>query len=183
MNGQQLVGKYPCAPIKTLAGYQVTHLASIMLYMRSLVELLLLLLLLLPQSLFCLPAGYLLSLLASLLLYMHPLRGCLAEMLWPEDMPAPRLTTAAAAANAAAASSLQATSSSAFAVPGSQQQQQQQQFDQNPLDDSRVLLAFDSMDQPAFGSWKPGEECGLNSANTVTKLLYDCYITQQPHAT
>lgn len=32
--------------------------------------------------------GYLLCILATLLLYMHPLRGCLAQMLWPEpDRP------------------------------------------------------------------------------------------------
>eukprot|EP00775_Hariotina_reticulata_P005172 gene5172-5410_t len=29
--------------------------------------------------------GYLIALLASLLLYMHPLRGCLAEMIWQKD--------------------------------------------------------------------------------------------------
>lgn len=32
--------------------------------------------------------GYLLCILATLLLYMHPLRGCLAQMMWPEpDRP------------------------------------------------------------------------------------------------
>ncbi|WIA19762.1 hypothetical protein OEZ85_005676 [Tetradesmus obliquus] len=106
--------------------------------------------------------GYLLSLLASLLLYMHPLRGCLAEMLWPEDalvaFTSHLNTAAAAAANSAAGSAQVANSSSGtYAVlPGPQQQQQQQQADHNPIDDSRVLLSFDSMDQPAFGSWAPG---------------------------
>ncbi|WIA40039.1 hypothetical protein OEZ86_013460 [Tetradesmus obliquus] len=107
--------------------------------------------------------GYLLSLLASLLLYMHPLRGCLAEMLWPDDALVASTShlnaAAAAAANSAAGSAQVANSSSGTyaELPGpQQQQQQQQQADHNPIDDSRVLLSFDSMDQPAFGSWAPG---------------------------
>jgi hypothetical protein len=124
--------------------------------------------------LYCCPlyviAGYLLSLLASLLLYMHPLRGCLAEMLWPDDSERTtrHLATPAtsAAATGVAGATLAETSSSAFAETGTQQQQQQQQqHDHNPIDDSRVLLAFDSMDQPAFGSWRPGG------------LLLSCYLT------
>jgi hypothetical protein len=101
------------------------------------------------------PAGYLISLLASLLLYMHPLRGCLAEMLWPDDASQLHPATTNPAAGAQQQATATSSSSSAFAVPGSQQRQQQQQ-DHNPIDDTRVLLAFDSMDQPAFGSWKPG---------------------------
>lgn len=33
--------------------------------------------------------GYLVCILATLLLYMHPLRSCLAQMLWPEPDPPP----------------------------------------------------------------------------------------------
>ncbi|KAF6259971.1 hypothetical protein COO60DRAFT_1509520 [Scenedesmus sp. NREL 46B-D3] len=107
--------------------------------------------------------GYLISLLASLLLYMHPLRGCLAEVLWPEDATPVHTHSAAApaagsrTADSAGSGAPRRTSASPSAVPGlQQQQQQQQQQDHNPIDDSRVLLSFDSMDSPAFGSWQPG---------------------------
>jgi hypothetical protein len=87
-------------------------------------------------------------------------------MLWPEDVL--HMHPTAAANSAAGAQQAATSSSSAYAVPGSQQQQQQQeQQDHNPIDDSRVLLAFDSMDQPAFGSWKPGgvhQHCTLLDA-------------------
>lgn len=60
--------------------------------------------------------GYLLCILATLLLYMHPLRSCLAQMLWPQPessmlelpdtaLPATVVQAAAAGAVAAAGSS------------------------------------------------------------------------------
>jgi hypothetical protein len=122
-------------------------------------------------------AGYLISLLASLLLYMHPLRGCLAEILWAEDVLHIHTATAAnPAAGTQQATSGSSSSSSAYAVPGSQQQQQQ---DHNPIDDSRVLLAFDSMDQPAFGSWKPGGHYQLGFECFSGVCLIMLYCTSQ----
>jgi hypothetical protein len=63
--------------------------------------------------------GYLLCILATLLLYMHPLRSCLAQILWPQpessmrelpDTALPATVVQAAAAGAAAAAATESSS-------------------------------------------------------------------------
>jgi hypothetical protein len=70
--------------------------------------------------------GYLVCILATLLLYMHPLRSCLAQMLWPEpDRP----------------SSHTAGPDIATASSDNEQQQSQQQPQQSPHPESSSVMA------------------------------------------
>jgi hypothetical protein len=63
--------------------------------------------------------GYLLCILATLLLYMHPLRSCLAQMLWPDPSEADRQGPPDPAAATAAAVATAATAVAAAAGPQS----------------------------------------------------------------